>query len=211
MTHELPAASGGRLAFAWAMAGMLLLLFGAGIAYRLAHPGLLSPVPAPDVRQTAGSSDSSGSSGADDTGAFMQRLRQDPRDVEALLALAGRFLDREDWTAAETFALRAVTAAPDNARPHYLLGLALHGQKREQEAAASLEQALALGDDPGMRYSLGVLYAYYLNDAARAAEQFRRGLAAPEIDGGLREELRMELDKLPERPGPSDPDAAGAG
>jgi Flp pilus assembly protein TadD len=203
MTHELPAASGGRLAFAWAMAGVLLLLFGAGIAYRLSHPGMLSPVPAPDVRQTAGASVSSAYSGGDDTDAFMQRLRQDPRDVEALLALAGQFLAREDWSAAETFARRAVAVAPDNARPHYLLALALHGRKREQEAAASLEQALALGDDPGMRYSLGVLYAYYLHDAARAAEQFRRGLAAPEIDGKLREELRMELDKLPEHAAPA--------
>lgn len=54
----------------------------------------------------------------------------------------------QDWQRAETFALRAVVAAPNETQPLYMLGIIQHSQNRNAEAAASLEKVVAAREDP---------------------------------------------------------------
>jgi Flp pilus assembly protein TadD len=178
------------------MAGLLLLIFATAVGYRLLHPDLLTPLPPPGER-AAQRGGMEGMGGMDEhVAALMRQLQENPGDVPALIGLAEYFLRKQDWTPAERFARRAAEAAPEAVRPRYLLAMVLHAMDRNEEAAASLEQALKFHEEPGLRYSLGMLYAYYLNDKEKAAAQLRRGLAAPAIDGPLKTEMEEELAKL---------------
>ena len=185
--------SGAPRSIAWCMGGMIALLFLTAVGYRFLHPDMLTPLPPP--RENAAQRPQADSVMAG-VSALMQRLQANPQDTGALISLSEHFLHLEEWTSAEQFARRAATADPGDMKPHYLLSVALHGLGKHAEAAASLEQALAIKDDPALRYSLGILYAYYLNDKAKAAEQLRKGLADPAVSGQLKKDLQEELTKL---------------
>ncbi|MCD8072742.1 MAG: hypothetical protein LUE10_06180, partial [Alistipes sp.] len=128
-------------------------------------------------------------------GDLMTRAQGQPDDVATLIELVEHFLVLQSFASAEPFARRAAAADPQSVRAHYLHSVVLHGLGRNEDAAASLETALALQDDPVMRYSLGVLYAYYLRQKPKAAEQFRLALEANPPEA-LRTELHKELDAL---------------
>ncbi|MFR4118012.1 MAG: tetratricopeptide repeat protein, partial [Bilophila wadsworthia] len=106
--------------------------------------------------------------------ALMQKLQKNPTDLEALVGLTEHFMHTQDWQRAETFALRAVVAAPNETQPLYMLGIIQHSQNRNAEAAASLEKVVAAREDPSVRYSLGILYAYYLEQPDKGLEQLQR-------------------------------------
>lgn len=55
-----------------------------------------------------------------------------------------------------------------------MLGIIQHSQNRNAEAAASLEKVVAAREDPSVRYSLGILYAYYLEQPDKGLEQLQR-------------------------------------
>ena len=193
--HDQPLlpVSGQQRLVALCMAAAVLLMFATAIGYRFLHPEVLKPVPVP--RETSAPQEDSERMMAG-VSLLMQRLQANPQDAAALIGLSEHFLHLEDWAPAEQFARRAAAAAPNDMKPHYLLSVALHGQNRNEEAAASLEQALALKDEPALRYSLGILYAYYLKDKGKAADQFRLGLAAPALPAPLKKDLEEELAKL---------------
>jgi tetratricopeptide (TPR) repeat protein len=136
-------------------------------------------------------------------GELMQKLRQDPGDVATLIQLAERFVQEKNWPPAENFARKAVVAAPGNPQPLYLLGVILHNQGNHAEAAACLERVVSLRDEPSVRYSLGVLYARYLQDPARGGQHLRAALAQPGLPDGLAETIRAELDVLASQATPS--------
>lgn len=138
---------------------------------------------------------------------LMQQLRDEPENVAALMELTDRLLLAENWAAAEVFARRAQAAAPSAARPWYLIGVILHNLGKHGEAAAALERAVALQDDPSARYSLAVLYSYYLQEREKGIAQLRAGLALPDVAETLRAAMRDELAKLEAR---ETGDAAGA-
>lgn len=130
--------------------------------------------------------------------AFMRRLQQNPTDQEALLSLAEHFMHSEDWPRAESFALRAVVAAPNASRPLYLLGIIQHSQNRHAEAADSLRKALASGEDASIRYSLGLLNAYYLDKPEEGLADLRKAAANPAASAELKAAAAREVEKLAE-------------
>jgi len=136
-------------------------------------------------------------------GRLMQQLRQNPGDVPAMLQLAEYFAAEKNWAAAENFLRKAVVAEPGNPRPLYLLGEALHNRGEHAEAAACLERVVNLRDEPSVRYSLGVLYARYLQDPARGGEHLRAALARPGLPEHLSTLIRAELDALGEQTPPT--------
>lgn len=190
--NELIPASGMRRHMAWCMAGVAVLLVLTAAGYRILHPDLLTPLPPPQER-AAQPSDNRAMAGVAE---LMRRVQANPKDVDALTSLAEHFLHLEDWAATEQFARRAAEAAPETLKPHYLLSVALHGLGRNADAAASLERAIRIKDEPALRYSLGILYAYYLDDKTKAAEHMRLGLADPSVSGQLKADLAEELAKL---------------
>lgn len=167
-------------------------MMSSGVYYRVSEPGL---VVEPQKREQARPMPQESESNP--FGILMQRLDNNPNDFDALLQVTMLFIDHEDWENAEVFGVQAVTAKPADMQANYALGLALNGLGRHAEAAESIEKAVALQDSPEIRYSLGVLYAYYLHEPAKARAQFTKGLENPATAKGLREAMQAELDKLP--------------
>ena len=191
MPEPLAPASGLQRSTVWAMAGIILLIFATAVGYRSLHPNLLTPLPPPGENATHAPSDTN-----ERVLALMQQLQVNPDDVPALLGLTEYFLHLNDWKSAERFARRAARVKSDDMKPHYLLSMALHGLGQNEEAAASLEQALQIREEAALRYSLAILYAYYLNDKQKAIAQLRRGLTDPALPGRLKADMEEELTKL---------------
>lgn len=196
----------------------LALMFVSAATYLADHPSLTvhsqqaeqaaSPAPAGPASAEAGGPPA-GMGGAGMTGAgmgsmpdgvvaFMRRLQQNPTDQEALLSLAEHFMHTEDWPKAETFALRAVVAAPNEKRPLYILGIIQHSQNRHAEAADSLRKALASGEDASIRYSLGLLTAYYLDKPEEGLADLRKAADNPTASAELKASAAREIEKLEE-------------
>lgn len=179
----------------------LVLMLGAALTYMVEQPGLI-------VHQQGGAAVApeagAGMPGATDAQnaalmGQMERLQKNPQDTEALLNLAGHFLHTEDYARAENFAMRAVMATQGeaSATPLYMLSMAQHSQGRHQEAAISLEKSLALKEDAETRYSLGILYRYFLKDEERGKAELQKALAAPGATDVLKKQVDAELTKKP--------------
>lgn len=132
-----------------------------------------------------------------DVAKLMEHLRDNPNDVEALMHLSEHLINDQNWAAAETFIRRAVVADPANTQPMYLLGVVQHNLGQHKEAAESLERVLRMKDEASVRYSLGVLYIYYLDDGANGVKHLSAGLNDPKASESLKKSLREELEKAP--------------
>ena len=188
------------LCLAFAFMGMTA----ASLRQRILQPELVVPsqIPQGSAQGNAGE-DEARKSAMQGIGELMQKLKHDPNDVSAMIQLAERFVQEKNWAPAENFARRAVVAAPGNPQPLYLLGVILHNQGNHAEAATCLERVVSLHDEPSVRYSLGVLYARYLQDPARGGQHLRAALAQPGLPDGLAETIRAELDALASQAAPS--------
>ncbi len=129
-------------------------------------------------------------------GKHMEELKENPDNFDLLVHTADLLLQTEQWDAAESFLRRALTLDASKAQPHYLLGIALHSNEKHAEAAASLERVVSINNDPSARYSLGVLYAYYLEDKARALDHFAKALEMKDLGSDLRTAIEMESEKV---------------
>ena len=196
MRADLLPASGWRVAVLWLMGLGLTLMLGTTVAYRLLHPDMFAPRPLPVSQAAPAGAMSQGDQLMVHVGELMRQVQANPTDGAALVELVGHFVELEQWAPAEQFGRRAIAALPDEVKAHYLLSVALHGLSRNEEAAASLEQAVALDDSASLRYSLGILYGYYLGQKDRAAEQFRKGLEDAAASEALRKDLEQELTKM---------------
>ncbi len=136
---------------------------------------------------------------------LMQRLQGNPNDMDALTALAQHFMHTQEWDKAETFALRAALSAPNDPRPLHTLGIIQHSTGRNAEAASSLEKALALKFDPSISYSLGILYAYYLNNPDKGLSYLHKVLEHPESPADLKNLVLTDIKKVEEHKKHSNP------
>ena len=159
-------------------AGLVLMLVST-LSYFSANPGLVSHTTTGTQAAAPSGQQMPTSAGMDEATqqgvmALMQKLQKNPTDLEALVGLTEHFMHTQDWQRAETFALRAVVAAPNETQPLYMLGIIQHSQNRNAEAAASLEKVVAAREDPSVRYSLGILYASTSNSRTRASSSSKR-------------------------------------
>lgn len=209
MGAEFSTGRNGRLVIA-VLALSLIAMLAASLVARFSSPGLVT-------RHAASEAAMPGGQGADDVGRLMQQAARNPDDASVQLELAERLMRLGSWEGAENFAARALALAPEDTRTRYLLGVIRHNQGRHAEAATLLEEVLQRRDSAPVRYSLGVLYLHYLNQAARGIEHLSAGLHAPDADESLKAAIRQELEKAPlpeadapEAAGPDDPETAKA-
>jgi len=134
---------------------------------------------------------------AQTVGKLMRQVAENPQDLTALIHLIEHLVTAQNWDAAETFAQRAVTMDVSNPKPLYLLGVIQHNQGRHKEAAEALEKVLKIKDEASVRYSLGVLYLYFLEDPKRGIEHLRAGLNDAGASEELKAAIKQELDKNP--------------
>ena len=128
---------------------------------------------------------------------LMQKMKENPNDVDTLLALAQTFAEQGDMEGAKDMIQRATVAAPADHRPPYLLGIVLGGQGKWQEATEQLERSVTLKDDASARYSLGVIWRYHLKNEAKARPHFDMA-AKLSNDPALASMIKAELDKAAE-------------
>ena len=203
MNEHVPARGAQRLLLlllAFAFLGMTAV----SLWQRIMQPDL---VVLADARQKSAGRDEAPAGDMNDIGRLMQQIKNNPGDVAAMVHLAEHFVEEKNWEPAENFLRRAVVAAPGNPQPLYLLGVVLHNRGQHAEAAACLERVVSLRDEPSVRYSLGVLYAHYLQDPARGVGHLRAALALPGLSDDLASLIRAELDALaPRAAAPPDAD-----
>ena len=172
-------------------AGLVLMLVST-LSYFSANPGLVSHTTTGTQAAAPSGQQMPTSAGMDEATqqgvmALMQKLQKNPTDLEALVGLTEHFMHTQDWQRAETFALRAVVA-----------GIIQPSQNRNAEAAASLEKVVAAREDPSVRYSLGILYAYYLEQPDKGLEQLQKALDNPNTPADLKKAVAEEVTKIKE-------------
>lgn len=132
-------------------------------------------------------------------GQLMQKVAQNPQDLESTLKLAESLMSLGEWQGAENFAQKAVSLAsgnPEEIRPLLMLALIHHNNGKHEQAAELLEKSLEKRDDPIARYNLGILYAHYLKQADKGRDQFRQALSHEGIAPGLKAAIEDELKKI---------------
>ena len=148
---------------------------------------------------------------AQTVGKLMRQVAENPQDLGALIHLIEHLVTAQNWDAAETFAQRAVTMDVGNSKPLYLLGVIQHNQGRHKEAAEALERVVKIKDEASVRYSLGVLYIYFLEDPKRGVEHLRAGLKDTTASEELKVAMQQEIEKTPvpeeAQPAPAKADA----
>lgn len=174
------------------MAGMLCML-AAWFTGRITHPDLVVRHEAPQ-NQTAEEA-MPGMRMSPEIGKLMEAVGKNPMDGAALYHLAQHLVQENRYDAAENFIARAVAIEPHNPDRLYLLGVVQHNLNKNAEAAATLEQVAALNNDPSVRYSLGILYVYYLNQPDRGYGHLRQALAHEDTPADLKKSIADELAK----------------
>lgn len=180
-----------RLIMLALLAGLLALL-GTAVWQRIRQPEL--------VQQVAHTPAQHSQEEVSAVGRLMEQVSRDPTDMGSLLSLVNALVKMENWEAAKNFARRAIELDARDPRPLHLLGVIQHNTGRHADAAQTLEAVIALKDDASVRYSLGVLYIYYLNDKERGLAQLRAGLGLPDVSDSLKKHLQSELNKAEQTP-----------
>ena len=160
-------------------AGLVLMLVST-LSYFSANPGLVSHTTTGTQAAAPSGQQMPTSAGMDEATqqgvmALMQKLQKNPTDLEALVGLTEHFMHTQDWQRAETFALRAVVAAPNETQPLYMLGIIQHSQNRNAEAAASLEKVVAAREDPSVSATMRAT----LPDSRALTIKVRMGCTTP--------------------------------
>lgn len=193
MLEMTPVSGGRRLVLLCIVVGLLAML-AVAFAYRVTNPSLVVEAPR---RGMMGQPAAPGEGMDPEVGRLMEHLRDNPHDVKALVHLTEHLINQQNWDAAEAFVRRAVVAAPSDPQPMYLLGVVQHNKGQHAEAAASLERVVQMKDEASVRYSLGVLYLYYLNDASKGVAHLTAGLHDEKASEPLKQSIRQELEKAP--------------
>ena len=176
-------------------------MFALSVAWRMGdHPLVRQKAPA--AMQSSAGSDPARSmmeQGADSPQgqaimSLMQKMKDNPHDVDTLLQLASLFAEQGNGESAKDMVQRAVVAAPSDHRPPYLMGVLLAREGAWAEAASQLERSISLKDDAAARYSLAVIYRYHLKQEDKARANYEAAARICE-DPSLAAMIRAELDK----------------
>ena len=177
-------------------------MFVLSVAWRMGdHPLIRQKAPA-SVAQKASGGDAMRSmmeQGADSPQGqaimgLMQKMKDNPNDVDTLLQLSSLFAEQGNAEGAKEMAQRALVAAPSDHRPPYLLGVLLSREGNWTEAASQLERSISLKDDAATRYSLAVIYRYHLKQEDKARANYETAARICD-DPALASMIRAELDK----------------
>ena len=192
------------------LAAALTIMLFASLKARIQNPHLTVA-----ARPQQGMAGGEAGEDAQTVGKLMRQVAENPQDLGALIHLIEHLVSAQNWDAAETFAQRAVTMDVGNSKPLYLLGVIQHNQGRHKEAAEALERVVKIKDEASVRYSLGVLYIYFLEDPKRGVEHLRAGLNDATASAELKAAIQQELEKTPmpeeAQPAPAKTDAKAAG
>ncbi|MCR5814904.1 MAG: tetratricopeptide repeat protein [Desulfovibrio sp.] len=175
------------------LAALLVLMLCVMLKKSLLHPSL-TVQNAPHEMHFQASSETI-TRDMDEIGALMQMVKANPNDSSLTLKLCDALMRAERWDAAENFARRVTDLDPHSFQAHFLLGVILHQLNKNQEARDMLEKALTIHDDPAARYSLGILYLYFLQQTDKGLAHLQAALKLPDLTPELKATIEEEIQK----------------
>lgn len=129
-------------------------------------------------------------------GALMQKLQENPGDIDLMSTLGRSFMSMQSWERALTFWDMILEVEAENTLALNQKGVCLFRLKRFKEAAEPLERILVIDkEDLHARFNLGILYKHYLDNPDQAKAYFQAVLDAKPDDKTLLEGARKELGK----------------
>ena len=138
--------------------------------------------------------------------AFRARLEKDPKDREALVAMANANMMISRFDAAQDLYQRALAIKPQDLEIRTNLAIAYKYGGKPEEAFAELQKNLAANpQDDHTLYNLGFLYLYDKQDKAKAIETWNTWLRLYP-DSPASAEVRRQVAQLQPgaaRPSPS--------
>ncbi len=142
------------------------------------HPPTTAPSAAPDAVTGADRPLPAGTRNPmEDIMAFKARLDKDPKDLEALIALANANMMISRFDAAQDLYRRALAINTKNLEVRTNLAIAYKYGGKPEQAFAELQKNLAADPkDSHTLYNLGFLYLYDKQDKAKAVETWRTWL-----------------------------------
>lgn len=163
----------------------------AAVSYRVENPTIVQheePREMPGGGSMQKMGDMSGIS------AMMQRLQENPDDIEVMRSLGMSFMEMQAWERALAFWDMVLERHDHDVMALNQKGFCLFELERYDEAAALFERMLGIEKDNfHAHYNLGVIYKYYLEQPDKAASHFQAVVDGAPEDPALLSNARREL------------------
>lgn len=192
----------GRKAVILAVFVALAAMFATSFLYRMNNPNLFVKSQASRSFADAGGGEGGPAMGGAMNGAmsrvkeYMDRVRQDPDDVEALVGLGNAFLMMRAWDRALEPLEKARQLKPGDASVLKAVGIAYFNKEEYAKAEEAYEAILRTDPaDTLALFNLGVIYKHYFKKPDIAQTYFEKVLALEKEDAEMIKLARQELDK----------------
>ena len=195
-TAEAEAPGAGQKFILLALIAAVLVMFVGSFIYRMQGKGLVV-----EVRQERAERGGMGMGGGPMAGVDIERLRglmqkmeQNPNDLQVLLELSNTFMMMQAWDKALEYVNAAVKVAPGNPEVYRALGMVRFERKEYDQAQKAFELVLKKApDDVTAHYNMGILLKHYMKKPAEGDAHFRRvvqlGTSDPDVLKSAQEEL----------------------
>lgn len=169
------------------LAAGIVLMVGVTVVERLSNPSLVQPTNIPTQPQAARDENP--------LARLMRQAGEEPNNAAIQVELAMLLLGQGNVEEAQTFLNRARVLDVNNPDVPYLLGYIANFNKHYDDAAKLMEESLALADRAEVRYSVGIIYQYYLKDTKKAVEHWKKGLVSGDANEAQLKQIQLEIDK----------------
>lgn len=172
-----------------------LILF-AAVAYRVENPSIVQHEKPQEMPGGMGQSGDMGQMGGDMSGiaSMMQKLKDNPDDVEVMRALGMSFMEMRAWDKSMSFWDMLLAKNPSDVMALNQKGFCLFELEKHAEAAELFERML--GIEPNnfhAHFNLGIIYKHYLQQPDKAVGHFQAVVDAAPDDPELVDSAKREL------------------
>jgi tetratricopeptide (TPR) repeat protein len=173
-----------------------LILF-AAVAYRVENPSIVQQEARQEMPGGTGQMGGGmGQMGGDMSGiaSMMQKLKDNPDDVEAMRALGMSFMDMRAWDKSMSFWDMLLAKNPNDVMALNQKGFCLFELEKHAAAAELFERML--GIEPNnfhAHFNLGIIYKHYLQQPDKAVGHFQAVVDAAPDDPELVDNAKREL------------------
>ncbi|WP_319582133.1 tetratricopeptide repeat protein [uncultured Pseudodesulfovibrio sp.] len=182
----------------------LAAMFATSFVYRMKNPNLFVKSRAPQSVADAGEGGGAGAPamGGAMTGAmsrvkeYLERVKEHPDDVEALVGLGNSFLMMRAWDRALEPLEKARQIKPEDTTVLKAVGIAYFNKQDYTKASEAYESILKVDpEDTLALFNLGVIYKHYFKKPDVAQTYFEKVLTLEKQDAEMVKLARSELGK----------------
>ncbi|WP_338669938.1 tetratricopeptide repeat protein [Pseudodesulfovibrio methanolicus] len=192
----------GRKAVILAVFLALAAMFATSFLYRMNNPNLFVKSQPSRSFADAGGDEGAPAMGGAVSGAmsrvkeYLERVKKNPDDVEALVGLGNSFLMMRAWDRALEPLEKARKLRPDDTSVLKAVGIAYFNKEEYTKASEAYEAILKIDpEDTLALFNLGVIYKHYFKKPDIAQTYFEKVLALEKQDAEMLKLARQELGK----------------